>query len=140
MMHPLRLTLAAAATACLAATPAAAFTARLNGQVIAPKKAATLTVSTPAAGEFSYWLRASSDGDKRLRIVQRRGTSAFTVMKMPGPVARDTCEGAAGSIICTGFQTPAPRRATYTIRVFNDSARPMTVSLRVTFRRVTSAG
>lgn len=135
-MTPLRLTLGAVAAACLAATPGAAFTARLNGQVIPPGKAATLTVSTPAPGEFAYWLKASSDGDKRLRVVQRRGASAFTVMRMPGPVARDTCEGAAGSVVCSGFTTPAPRRATYVIRVFNDSARPMKVSVRVTFRRV----
>lgn len=135
-MHPLRTALAAAAATCLAVAPAVAFTARLNGQVIPPRKAATLTVTTPARGEFSYWLRASSDGPERLRLVQRRGASAFTVMRIPGTVADDVCQGAAGSVYCTGSPTPAPVAATYRIRVFNDSARPTTVTLRVTFRRV----
>ncbi|MCB0881802.1 MAG: hypothetical protein KDC33_06240 [Thermoleophilia bacterium] len=126
----------AASAPLLLATPAVAFTARLNGQVIPPKRAATLTVTTPAAGQFAYWLRASSDGQKRLRLVQRRGTSAFTVLRVPGSLAGEVCEGAAGSLYCTGFTAPAPRRATYRIRVFNDASRPLTVTLRLTFTRV----
>lgn len=127
----------AAAAAAVTASPAAAFVARLNGQRVPPGKAATLTVSTPAPGEFAYSLRASSDGPKRLRLTLRRpGARPFVVLSLPGATGDDLCEGAAGSVFCGGFTTPAPVKGTNVIRVINRSSRPMTVTLRVTFRRV----
>ncbi len=133
--------IASAAVCTLAATPAVALQARLSSVEVAPKKSATLTLRAPSMGQFSFWLRAASDGDKRLTLTQRRGTATpFTVMTVPGKMSGDICQGAAGSIYCTGFQTPAPVKATYTFRLTNRSTRPMTITLRVTFKKITSAG
>lgn len=109
---------------------------------VAPHQAASLAIGTVPRGEFRFALKVSSDGLKRFTLTQRRnGGTAFTVLRAPGPAVSTACQGAAGSLICAGITTPAtPAGRTWTFRFTNRSGRPMSLTLTITFRRVTSAG
>lgn len=123
-------------TVLIAASPALGMTSRLTRGDLAPGKSASVSVATPARGEFSFRLNVSSDGEKKLRLTQqRKGGSAFTVMTLPG-APKGACQGAAGSVICANIQTPAPVKGTYVFRFTNKSSRPMSVTLQVTFTKV----
>ena len=108
---------------------------------VAPGQVATLSAGTFPRGEFGFRLRAGSDGAKVFTLTQQRnGGTRFTVLRIPGPQAA-ACQGAAGSLICTGLTTPAtPAGHTWTFRLRNASARPLSIDLRIAWRRVPSAG
>jgi hypothetical protein len=134
----------AAAVACAVALPALAQAQPSRFRLettIAPGQRATLSVGTVPRGEFAFRLRASSDGEKRFTLTQKRaGRAAFTVLRVPGPMA-SACQGAAGSLFCSGITTPAtPGGRTWTFRLRNGGDRPLGVTLTITHRRVASAG
>ena len=131
---------AVAALAVPAVAVAQPNTVRLQ-TTVAPGGAATLTAGTFPRGEFAFRLRAGSDGAKAFRLTQRRnGGTAFTVLKIPGPMS-DACQGAAGSLICSGITTPAtPAGRTWTFRLANSSSRPLSIDLRITWRPLAYAG
>jgi hypothetical protein len=108
---------------------------------VAPGERAALTVGTVPLGQFAFGLRASSDGEKRLVVTQQRnGGRRFTVLSLPGNPPEGGCQGAAGSIFCTGITTPAsPGGRTWTFRVSNRSDRPMTIALTIGWK-ATSPG
>ncbi|MGD9696051.1 MAG: hypothetical protein AB7V42_10370 [Thermoleophilia bacterium] len=138
-------TLVACAAAGALALPALAqaqpskFT--LTTQVPA-NSATSLTVGTVPKGEFAFNVRVASDGDKNFVLTQKRsGGSAFTVLRAPGPMVEDACQGAAGSLICSGITTPAtPAGRAWTFRFANRSDRPMSLTLKISWRKVASAG
>ncbi len=109
---------------------------------LAPGQVASLTVGKVPKGEFAFVLRASSDGAKKVKVTQRRvGGSAFTVINTANPQSGDVCQGAAGTLVCTDITTPATpglKRWTFTAR--NNSNRPTSITLTITWRSVTSAG
>lgn len=109
---------------------------------IAPGQGAVLTIGKVPQGEFGFSLRASSDGDKRLVVTQQRdGGTRFTVLGVPSAAANSACEGAAGSLYCSGITTPAaPGGHTWSFRVRNRSGRPMSITLTIVWKKVTSAG
>jgi hypothetical protein len=133
----------AAAAAIAAPTVAAAQPNRFQLDVqVAPHKVAALKIGTVPQGEFAFALRAASDGEKRFRLTQQRnGGSAFTVLAAPSAQAASACQGAAGSLICTGITTPAtPGNRTWTFRLRNQSNRPLSITLTIVWRRIASAG
>ena len=109
---------------------------------VAPGKRATLTIGTVPKGEFAFGVRVSSDGAKTFRLTQQRnGGTRFTVIRAPGPIADDACQGAAGTLGCTGITTPAtPGGKRWTFVFTNQSNRPMDLRLTIRWRPVTSAG
>jgi len=109
---------------------------------LAPGKTLSLTFGTVPKGEFRFALRASSDGEKRLTLTQKRDNGTrFTVLALPSGPASDACEGAAGSVFCTGITTPAtPAGHSWNFRLKNRSNRPMTIALTIVWRPVPSAG
>jgi hypothetical protein len=104
-------------------------------------EAATLTIGPVPQGEFAFSLRASSDDQKLVRITQRRaGGRAFTVIDTAAS-PKGSCQGAAGTIGCSGITTPAtPGGRAWTFTVRSRGPRPTTVLLTITWRKVTSAG
>jgi hypothetical protein len=138
-------TIAAAAVAAALALPALAQAQPNRYQVGAVVPAGTslnLNVGTVPKGQFAFGLKVSSDGPKTLRLSQKRDNGArFTVLQLPGGAASDACQGAAGTLVCTGITTPVtPGGHTWNIRLRNGSNRPMTVVLTVVRKGVTSAG
>jgi len=109
---------------------------------IAPGDRAELSVGAVPRGEFAFTLRAASDADRRFTLTQKRnGGSRFVVLRAPGPMVSQTCQGAAGSLVCSGITTPAtPAGRTWTFRVLNSGSRPLSVTLSIVHRKVTSAG
>jgi hypothetical protein len=109
---------------------------------IAPGRRAELTIGTVPKGEFAFRLRASSDGAKIFRLTQKRDNGArFTVLRAPGATADDACQGAAGSLFCSGITTPAtPAGHSWNFRVRNGSGRPISISLTITWRPIANAG
>jgi hypothetical protein len=109
---------------------------------IAPGQRAVLTIGKVPQGEFGFSLRASSDGDKRFVLTQRRDDGrSFTVLGAPSAAADSACEGAAGSLYCRNITTPAsPGEHTWSFRFRNRSGRPMSITLAITWRKVRSAG
>lgn len=107
-----------------------------------PLERNTFTIGRMPKGEFAFSLRASSDGEKSLTLTQQRnGGVKFPVLVLPGGASSSGCEGAAGTIFCSGITTPVtPAGRTWTFRVRNRSSRPMLVTLTITWRKVTSAG
>lgn len=107
-----------------------------------PLERNTFTLGTFPRGEFAFKVRASSDGEKNFTITQQRnGGVKFPVLVAPGPIANGACEGAAGSLFCSGITTPVtPAGRTWTFRVRNRGDRPLAVTLTITWRKVTSAG
>jgi hypothetical protein len=140
------LLIAAAAVVAVATTATAATTAHPNrfqlGVQVAPHHVAALKIGKVPKGEFAFALRAASDGEKRFRLTQQRnGGSQFTVLSAPSAQAASACQGAAGSLICTGITTPAtPSNRTWTFRLRNQSGRPMDITLTIVWRSITSAG
>lgn len=133
----------AVSTAATAATAATAQPNRFQLDVqVAPHRVAALKIGKVPRGEFAFALRAASDGEKRFRLTQQRnGGSQFTVLAAPGAQAASACQGAAGSLICTGITTPAtPANRTWTFRLRNQSGRPMDITLTIVWRSITSAG
>ena len=138
-------TMAAGTIAAALALPALAQAQPNRHQVGAVVPAGTslnLTVGTVPKGQFAFGLKVSSDGPKTLRLSQKRDNgSRFTVLQLPGGAASDACQGAAGTMVCTGITTPVtPGGHTWNIRLRNGSNRPMTVVLTVVWKAVTSAG
>jgi hypothetical protein len=109
---------------------------------VAPGQRASLTIGTVPKGEFRFSLRAASDGVKRFTLTQQRnGGPRFTVLKAPGPMANAACQGAAGSLICSGITTPVtPAGRRWTFVLTNASNRPLSITLAITWRAVASAG
>jgi hypothetical protein len=107
---------------------------------VPPGKSAGLTIGAVPRGEFVIALRASSDGAKNFTLTQRRnGGRRFTVLS-PATTAR-ACEGAAGSLFCTGLTTPAtPAGHRWTFQLRNRSGRPIAFTLTIRWRAVASAG
>lgn len=107
-----------------------------------PLERNTFTLGTFSRGEFAFNVRASSDGAKDFTLTQQRnGGVKFPVLVAPGPIATDACEGAAGSLICSGITTPVtPKGKTWTFRMRNRGDRPLFVTLKITWRKVASAG
>lgn len=138
MRMPILASAAALALMAGAATAAAPPQRVALGVTLAPAKSAQLTVGPVARGEFLVFLKASSDGTKAFTLTQQRnGGTRFTVLRNGGPA----CEGAAGTLVCSGITTPATpagHRWTFTLR--NRSGRPIAFTLRVTWRPVASAG
>lgn len=135
--------LAACAAAALAAPALASAQPNRFEMVttVAPGDRATMTIGTVPKGEFGFSLRAASDGAKAFRLTQKRnGGAAFTVVRSSGPTA-SACEGAAGSLICTGITTPAtPAGRRWTFALTNSGDRPLAITLRITWRPVPNAG
>jgi hypothetical protein len=140
------LLIAAAAAAVAASTAATAATAQPNrfqlSVQVAPHRVAALRIGKVPRGEFAFALRAASDGEKRFRLTQQRtGGSRFTVLAAPSAQVASACQGAAGSLICTGITTPAtPANRTWTFRFRNQSSRPMSITLTIVWRSISSAG
>ena len=132
--------LAAAALVAPAAAQAQPNVLRLQ-TTVAPGGAATLSAGTFPKGEFAFRLRAGSDGAKVFRLTQQRnGGTRFTVLRIPGPMS-SACQGAAGSLICSGITTPVtPAGRTWTCRLVNASARPLSIDLRIAWRAIGNAG
>lgn len=107
-----------------------------------PLERNTFTVGTFPKGEFAFNVRASSDGAKDFTLTQQRnGGPKFLVLAAPGPIANGACEGAAGSLFCSGITTPVtPAGKTWTFRMRNRGDRPLSVTLKITWRKVGSAG
>lgn len=107
-----------------------------------PLERNTFTLGTFPKGEFAFDVRASSDGAKDFTLTQQRnGGTKFLVLASPGPVADGACEGAAGSLFCSGITTPVtPKGKTWTFRIRNRGDRPLSVTLKITWRKVGSAG
>ena len=108
---------------------------------VAPGDRATMTIGTVPTGEFAFSLRAARDGAKAFRLTQKRnGGTAFTVVRSSGPTA-SACEGAAGSLICTGITTPAtPGGRRWTFALANSGDGPLSITLKITWRPVPNAG
>lgn len=129
-------TLVAIATA---APAVAAPTPTRTSITLQPGQRLVLTMEQVPRGEFSFSLRASGDGEKNFALTQQRaGFARFRVLD----AASAACDGAAGTLFCTGVTTPAPAlRTAYTFRVKNLSATsPVTINLRIAWRKITSAG
>ena len=142
-MSARRLTAAAAAAALLLPAAAQSQPATFGlSTTVGAHRVAALTIGTVSRGEFSFSLRAGSDGAKALRLTQQRnGGARFTVLRAPGPQTTSACQGAAGSLICAGITTPAtPGGRRWTFRFANLSGRPMSLELTIRWRGVTSAG
>ena len=109
---------------------------------ISPGATADLTIGKLPRGELAFRLRAASDGEKILRLTQKRDTGTrFTVLRIPSAAAGSACQGAAGSVFCSGITTPAtPAGHSWNFRVRNGSNRPMSITLTITWRPVPSAG
>ena len=107
-----------------------------------PGERNTFTLGPFPRGEFAFRFRASSDGAKSFTITQQRnGGVRFPVFVTPGSPTAGVCGGAAGSLYCAGITTPVtPRGRTWTIRVRNRDSRPLSMTLTIVWRRVTSAG
>lgn len=103
-----------------------------------PGQNIALTMERVPRGQFAFALRASSDGVKHFVLTQQRvGRTRFKVLD----ASSSACEGAAGTLYCTNVTTPAPAaRAAYVFRVRNLGDGPLSVTLRVTWTKVTSAG
>ena len=112
------------------------------GAVVPPGSSLNLTFGTVPKGQFAFGLKVSSDGPKTLRLTQKRDNgSRFTVLALPSPAASGACQGAAGTIVCTGITTPVtPGGHSWNIRLRNGSNRPMNVVLTVVWKAVGSAG
>jgi hypothetical protein len=141
-MRRTALTAAALAVLTLPALAAAQPTAFRLQATVAPGDQASLTIGAFPRGEFRIRLQASSDDVKRFTLTQQGiGRRAFVVLRSPGPLVGRACEGAAGSLICTGLTTPVtPGGKAWRLTVGNESGRPTTFTLSVSFRRVGSAG
>ncbi|MEZ5099110.1 MAG: hypothetical protein R3C15_04780 [Thermoleophilia bacterium] len=104
-----------------------------------PGQQASMTIGTVPRGEFAFFLRASSDGEKAVTVRQRaNGAAAFVVLDTVN--RPDDCEGAAGSVFCsdvTAPATPAGKRWTFTVK--STGSRPTSITLRITFRKVANA-
>jgi hypothetical protein len=102
---------------------------------------ATLVIGTVPKGEFSFVVRVSSDGAKDFKLTQQRnGGTRFTVLQSPSAPA-GACQGAAGTLQCSGITTPAtPGGKKWTFAFTNRSNRPMDLKLTIRWRPVTSAG
>jgi hypothetical protein len=113
---------------------------RLEAKIPAGERA-VLAIGRVPRGEFRFGLRASSDGEKRLLLTQQRnGGRRFTVLALPGSPPAGGCQGAAGSIFCTGITTPAtPGGRTWTFRLSNRSNRQMSIALTIVWRKVAGA-
>lgn len=62
------------------------------------------------------------------------------MVRSSGPTA-SACEGAAGSLICTGITTPAtPGGRRWTFALANSGDRPLSITLKITWRPVPNAG
>ena len=139
-------TIAAAAIAAVALAAPALAQGQPNQHrldvTVRPGEFASLTFGTVPQGEFRFRLRASSDGDKTLTLTQKRDTGTrFTVLKVPSATASGACQGAAGSLFCSGISTPAtPAGHSWNFRVRNRSDRPMSITLTIRWRPVPSAG
>ena len=107
-----------------------------------PLERNTFTLGTFPKGEFAFTVKVSSDGAKDFTLTQQRnGGVKFPVLVAPGPIATDACQGAAGTLVCTGITTPVtPKGKTWTFRMRNRSDRPMSVTLTIKWRKVASAG
>jgi len=131
-----------------AATLAAPFIAAAQPtryQVVAqldPGERVALTIGNVPRGEFRFALRASSDGEKRFGLTQQRGGAPrFAVLNYPSAFAVGACQGAAGSVFCSGISTPAPMAgSTYAFRLKNKGDRPLSITLTIVWRRIASAG
>src|ERR1700694_3980972 len=72
-----------------------------------PLERNTFTLGTFPKGEFTIKVRASSDGAKNFTLTQQRnGVPKFVGLAVPSPFAGDSCQGAAGSLFCSGITTP----------------------------------
>lgn len=107
-----------------------------------PGERVALTIGKVPRGEFRFSLRASSDGEKRFGLTQQRAAAPrFAVLAYPSTFANGACEGAAGSVFCSGISTPAPiAGSTYTFRLKNKGNRPLSITLTIVWRRIASAG
>ena len=107
-----------------------------------PLERNTFTLGTFPKGEFAFTLRASSDGEKNFTVTQQRnGGPKFAVLVSPSAIAQTGCEGAAGSLFCSGITTPAtPAGKFWTFRVRNRGDRQLSVTMTITWRKVTNAG
>lgn len=104
-----------------------------------PGQQASMTIGTVPQGEFRFFLRASSDDEKRVTVKQKRqgaaATLVFDTVGRPGD-----CEGAAGSLFCSDVTVPAaPGGKRWTFTVKSTGPRPTSITLRVTFRRIPNA-
>ena len=107
-----------------------------------PLERNTFALGTFPKGEFAFKVRASSDGVKNFTLTQQRnGGPKFGVLVVPSVFANDACQGAAGSLFCSGITTPVtPAGKTWTIRMRNRGDRPLSVTLTITWRKVPNAG
>lgn len=138
-----RFLVAAAATALVAPIAAQAQPTRFQvDTTLDPGERVALTIGKVPSGEFRFFLRASSDGEKRFGLTQQRGVAPrFAVLNVPSPFADGACQGAAGSLFCNGIATPAPiAGSTYTFRLKNKGDRPLSVTLTIVWRKIASAG
>ena len=102
--------IAAATVAAALAVPALA-QAQPNrhqvGALVPAGSSLNLTFGTVPKGQFAFGLKVSSDGEKTLRLSQKRDNgSRFTVLQLPSGAAADACQGAAGTVVCTNITTP----------------------------------
>jgi hypothetical protein len=139
-------TLALAAIGLALAVPAAAGAQpnsyRLETTLVPGERAALRIGTLPQQGEFRFVLRASSDDEKRVTLMQRRigGGTAFTVLDTAGETG-EACEGAAGTLVCRNVSTPAtPAGHTWRFVLRNGGPTDVLVTLTITFRRVPNAG
>ncbi len=130
--------LSACALAVVAATGASAAPSPTKLEMtLQPGQRLVMTLGQVPKGEFAFSLRGSSDGVKNFVLSQQRiGSSRFKVIDSK----TTPCDGAAGSLYCTGITTPAPvKLGAYIFRVRNLGNRPLSVTLKISWRKITSA-
>jgi len=127
---------ALAVAAVAAGTASAAPTPTQLEVVLQPGQRVAMTMSQVPKGEFLFFLKASSDGAKKFVLSQQRvGATRFKVLD-----GASGCDGAAGSLFCSNVTTPAPATTgSYIFRLTNLSGRPMAMTLKISWRKVTSA-
>ncbi|HRC07615.1 MAG TPA: hypothetical protein PLV41_05325 [Miltoncostaeales bacterium] len=103
-----------------------------------PGQRLVMTMGQVPRGEFGFTLRATGTGAKNFVLSQQRvGSVRFKVIDQ----ASSACQPITGGLRCSSITTPAPAlRGAYIFRVRNLGTAPLAVTLRVTWRSVTSAG
>lgn len=132
-------TLIAAAIPSVASAQPTTFTYEMT---LDPLERNTFTLGTFPQGEFAFTVKVSSDGAKDFTLTQQRnGGAKVPVLVAPGPVATDACQGAVGTLVCSGITTPVtPKGKTWTFRMRNRGDRPLSVTLTIKWRKVANAG
>lgn len=103
-----------------------------------PGQRLVMTMGQVPRGEFGFTMRATGVGAKKFVLSQQRvGSVRFKVVDQ----SSSACQPISGGLRCASITTPAPTlTGGYIFRVRNLGTAPLAVTLRVTWRKVASAG